>query len=241
MGTVTIVRHAQASFLDEDYDRLSPLGERQASALGAYWARTRLRLDHIFSGPRKRHLRTAEIAADAYRRAGLSWPEPVVLPQLDEYKADEVIRRYVPSLIENHPRIRALSHELVRITGTPQAANAAELLFRAVTTMWVRQEFDCGAVENWEEFCKRVKTVLDQVLELDNGAKCANVVVFSSAGPTAVGMQKALNLAPVATLELSWLVRNCSSSEFLFSGERFSLLSFNTVPHLEEPAMVTFR
>jgi len=239
MGTVTIVRHAQASFLDEDYDRLSPLGERQASALGAYWARTRLRLDYIFSGPRKRHLRTAEIAADAYRRAGLSWPEPVVLPQLDEYKADEVIRRYVPSLIEKQPRIRALNDELMRTKGTPQAAKAAELLFRAVTTMWVRQEFDCGEVENWEKFCQRVNAGFGQMR--DNGAKCANVGVFSSAGPTAVGMQAALNVAPVTTLELSWLVRNCSCSEFLFSGERFSLLSFNTVPHLEEPNMVTFR
>jgi broad specificity phosphatase PhoE len=109
MGTVTIVRHAQASFLAEDYDRLSPLGERQASALGAYWAGSQMRLDRIFSGPRKRHLRTAEIAGDTYRKAGLFWPEPVVLPQLDEYKADEVIRRYVPSLIERQPRIRALN------------------------------------------------------------------------------------------------------------------------------------
>lgn len=56
-----MVRHAQASFLEEDYDRLSPLGEKQASALGVYWARSRLQLDYIFSGPRKRHVRTAEI------------------------------------------------------------------------------------------------------------------------------------------------------------------------------------
>jgi hypothetical protein len=48
-------------------------------------------------------------------------------------------------------------------------------------------------------------------------------------------------LGPVQTLETAWLVRNSACSEFLFSGDRFSLLSFNAVPHITEPALLTYR
>src|SRR3984893_14433603 len=37
MGLITLVRHGQASFLKEDYDKLSELGELQARTLGEYW------------------------------------------------------------------------------------------------------------------------------------------------------------------------------------------------------------
>jgi len=88
-------------------------------------------------------------------------------------------------------------------------------------------------------FCRRVGGALEEVR--NHGTKSANVVVFTSAGPTAVAMKAALGLSPLATLELSWLVRNCACSEFLFSGGRFSLLSFNAVPHLTQPELVTYR
>jgi hypothetical protein len=52
---------------------------------------------------------------------------------------------------------------------------------------------------------------------------------------------EALDLAPQKTLEVSWTSRNASYTEFLFSGERFSLSSFNNHPHLEEPELLTYR
>jgi broad specificity phosphatase PhoE len=39
MGILFLVRHAQASFLEQNYDKLSALGEAQACHLGEYWAR----------------------------------------------------------------------------------------------------------------------------------------------------------------------------------------------------------
>ena len=38
MSRLFVIRHGQASFLADDYDQLSPLGEEQGRALGAYWA-----------------------------------------------------------------------------------------------------------------------------------------------------------------------------------------------------------
>ena len=47
MSLLTLVRHGQASFFQEDYDQLSPLGEQQARLLGEHWVRQGVRFDEI--------------------------------------------------------------------------------------------------------------------------------------------------------------------------------------------------
>jgi hypothetical protein len=54
-------------------------------------------------------------------------------------------------------------------------------------------------------------------------------------------MQRALNLSPQDTLRVTWMSRNCSYSEFIFSGARFTLSAFNAFPHLDDPSMLTYR
>src|SRR6266849_5247757 len=89
MALLTLVRHGQASFLESNYDKLSERGERQSRILGEYWLRTSATFDQVYYGPACRHLRTGEIVAEVYRRAGAAWPEPVTLPELDEYPGIE--------------------------------------------------------------------------------------------------------------------------------------------------------
>lgn len=88
MGTVILVRHGQASYLAADYDRLSPMGEEQASRLGAHWARLRVGFDVAYTGPRRRHLRTAELARAVLVEGGGACPEPALLDELDEIRGD---------------------------------------------------------------------------------------------------------------------------------------------------------
>jgi hypothetical protein len=40
-------------------------------------------------------------------------------------------------------------------------------------------------------------------------------------------------------MELSWIVANGSFTEFLATAERFSLVTFNAIPHLDSPELVT--
>ena len=47
MGILFLVRHAQASFLEQNYDKLSALGEAQASHLGEYWARRQIVFNRV--------------------------------------------------------------------------------------------------------------------------------------------------------------------------------------------------
>ena len=51
-------------------------------------------------------------------------------------------------------------------------------------------------------------------------------------------MQTVLRAPEPMAIELNWRIRNCSLTEFLFSGDRVSLDAFNATPHLGE---VTYR
>src|SRR5437868_11884703 len=60
MSQLILVRHGQAAFLSDDYDRLSPIGEIQARRLGDFWRTRGITFDRIFTGPRVRQINTAK-------------------------------------------------------------------------------------------------------------------------------------------------------------------------------------
>ena len=43
------------------------------------------------------------------------------------------------------------------------------------------------------------------------------------------------------TVELCWMVRNAAITEFLFTGNRFTLSAFNAVPHLPDATLLSYR
>ena len=239
MALLTMVRHGQASFLQPNYDKLSERGEQQSRILGEYWLRTGARFDQIYYGPACRHLRTGEIVADVYRQAGVAGPEPVTLPELDEYPGIEVVRTFLPGLMETHQDIRALEAEFRQAGEQDMAFRLFDKLFARITRMWVAEELDSPDVEPWRNFCARIDR---GIAHIRNGAgKNARVLVFTSGGVIAAAVRLALDLSPQKTLEMSWTSRNASYSEWLFSPERFSLASFNNHPHLESEELLTYR
>jgi hypothetical protein len=65
--------------------------------------------------------------------------------------------------------------------------------------------------------------------------------MFTSGGFIGTAVHLALGASDRSALEVNWRIRNCSLTEFVFSGDRLSLDSFNIVPHLEDPALWTYR
>jgi len=239
MALLTLIRHGQASFLESNYDKLSERGERQSRILGEYWLETGATFDQVYYGPACRHLRTGEIVAEVYRKAGASWPMPVTLPELDEYPGIEVMRTFLPGLMEKHEDIRALEVEFRQSGDQSAAFRIYDKLFQRITRMWVDQELDSPEVEPWSGFCDRVDRGIATIRESIH--KNGRVAVFTSGGVIAATVRRALDLAPQRTLELSWTSRNASYTEFLLSLERFSLSSFNNHPHLEDEELLTYR
>ena len=239
MATIDVVRHGQASFLAENYDRLSPLGERQARLLGEHWLRSGAAFEQVYYGPAERQIRTGEIIGGLYRAAGRHWPEPVVDPDLDEFPAEAVVHRFLPELIARHPHLAAAVAEFQAASEVLPKQRLFDKVLREVSQRWMTGEVGAPDIPSWRDFCHRVEGAIGRVRAL--APKSAAVAIFTSGGPTAATARVALGLGYEATLELTWSPRNASVSEVLFTGGRFSLSTFNTTPHLTESSLLTYR
>jgi broad specificity phosphatase PhoE len=210
MSTLYVIRHGQASYGQADYDRLSPLGVEQARALGEH-LRTQ-RIDALYAGPRKRQRDTA---------THLGLPHaPQILDGLDEYPAEVIFRN-------QHPEVDSAADP-----------REIQLLFERAVTRWAAAEIVVDGAGSFADFSARVRGALADVMAREGRGR--TVCVVTSAGPTSCAMQMALGLTDPMAMKLSWVVANSSVTELKWREDVCSLISFNTLPHLQ-PRMVTYR
>jgi broad specificity phosphatase PhoE len=239
MSLLYLVRHAQASFLQENYDKLSPLGEQQATILGQYWAAKKLKFDRVAAGPCERHKHTAQLVARSYEASNQNFPELQELEEFDEHQAEAVLKRVLPELLATDESIAKLQAVFKSSETNADQRKHFQKLFESVINKWVRAEISPKDVESWQEFKTRVNSGLKKFL--NQGQRGETVAIFTSGGPIAIAMQTALGLSDESALGVSWMSQNCSWSEFLYGADRFTLSTFNSHPHLEDPAMLTYR
>lgn len=215
MGTLYLVRHAQASFGEADYDRLSPLGERQSRRLGEYFAARGQRFDAVLTGTLRRHAQTLAGIADGMGQAlpALEWPG------LNEYDSEAVIATVHP-----HP---------LRKPQSPDEVRAHFRLLRDGLAQWMAGVVTPRGMPGYDDFVAGVRGALDWVRQQHHGRQ---VLLVSSGGPIATAVGLVLGLSPEATIELNLRIRNSSVTEFVFNPRRHQLLTYNTLPHLDGTA-----
>jgi broad specificity phosphatase PhoE len=241
MSTLYLVRHGQASFGQSNYDRLSELGERQSRLLGEYWLRWSVSLDAVYTGTLERQRASAQAAAEVYRAAGRPFPALVAVPGFNEYDSSALLTGSVPQVLARHPEIAALLKEIAP-TGQPDLAGNKknfQRVFSRVMTLWVEGKITVAGMESWPDFTGRVNRGLDQLMAEHGAGK--TVAVFTSGGPISAAMQRALGTSDRVALDLGWMIVNSSITEFRWSMDRFSLVSFNTTPHLSETSLISYR
>lgn len=233
LSTIFLIRHGQASFGADDYDVLSTVGAEQGRELGRYWARRQVRLDACYRGPRRRHADTAAGFLEGASEAGVSYPDTTTLDGLDEYPAIELLKRWLPKLTAEHP-------ELASAFGAGASQRQFEQGFRLVIDKWSRGELETGDLETFEHFQGRVRAALDHIMTTEGRKK--QVAVFTSGGPIAMAMQRALELSSELALRTAWVVANGSINEFRYRDtSEFTLVRFNAIPHLQDDALITYR
>lgn len=239
MSQLILVRHGQAAFLSEDYDRLSPLGEEQSRLLGEYWTQRNVTFDAVFTGPRKRQRDTGRLVGEQYNQAGLPLPELIELAEFDEYDADGIMTELLPQLLERDARFRQL-HETLQQSGSDEERRRNfQKRFEVITLAWVRGELLSPNVEPFRDFHARVQRGLQYIQQ--QSASGSRIAVFSSGGAISVSVQLATKAHEEMVLDFNWRVRNCALNEFVFSKQRLSLDSFNAIPHLDDPKLHTYR
>jgi broad specificity phosphatase PhoE len=240
MSTLHLVRHAQASFLAEDYDVLSELGHEQSRSLGRHWHALGFRLDAIYTGPRRRQIHTAELAREAWLAAGGSeWPEIVMLPELDEYRAEGMMSSELPRLVSERPDIAELLQQFQGSSDKRMRMRAFERLLQTVMRMWAGGELDLGDGESWTAFTERVASAMRTMMS--RAASGQRVAAFSSGGAIGVAIADIVKAPYEQALEFGWALNNASVSDVLFSSERTSLSRFNVLSHLETPKFWSYR
>lgn len=104
MSEIYFIRHAQASFGDEDYDHLSELGSRQAQILGDYFARIGLKFQAIYSGEMERQISTAQTAMSLLSEDDMECKLRVA-SEFNEYDSASIIKSQLPDMMHEDPSI----------------------------------------------------------------------------------------------------------------------------------------
>ncbi len=248
MGAIYVVRHAQASFGTEDYDRLSQTGFAQARLLGAYFALRGIRFDAVYLGTLRRHAETARGIFDGHAGCG-DGPPPVRLPALDEYNPEALMSAYTdadpapPAAAPAPPDAAPAPPDAV--PAPPDAAPAPPVGAAGPDTAAVREHFRLlkQALLAWAEdrmqpagmpsFRTFQDGAVAAVVEARSRFAGGSVLVVSSGGPIAAIVAAALRAPPQTAIELNLQIRNSSVTEFTMSSRRHQLVSFNALAHLD--------
>ena len=240
MSTLVLIRHGQASLTAADYDVLSPVGIAQSRLLGEYLARMGRRLDRLFCGALRRQLDTAAQLREAAAAAGLALPEPEVDPDLDEMPALELLRDHMPALAAADPALAAHLRALVAAGDDRRAyLRAFEPLFQATMRRWIAGDFDAAGVEPYAAFQARVERAIERAIAA--GGRGATVAAITSAGPIGAAVRRVHGLPPWDGLRAAFVVANASITELRHRPGELTLTTFNALPHLQDPALVTTR
>jgi broad specificity phosphatase PhoE len=239
MALIYLIRHGQASFGSDDYDRLSELGRRQSAVLGTHLLRSNIPLDALICGAMRRQQDTAaEVAAALGERA----PAQRVEAAFNEYDHVAVIRAYLPLFMREIGTPRGLAEGNVL-----RDHKLFELAFRFMIKAWMdNRPHEHSGLEDWREFCARVSAGLERVL-WNHGPK-GKVAIVTSGGAIAAALRIVLGLSNKRTLAMNWSIYNASLTQLYYGRstrhDDALLLGFNNVAHLESHggrALVTFR
>lgn len=215
MSLVYLVRHAQASFGADDYDRLSDLGRQQARWLGGYFAERGLRFARVMAGSLSRQRDTA---IEVMAAMDVDASTLVTHAGLDEYHGEALYSAWAGGA---DPR----EHQRADYRAYWRA-------FRSAMEAWAEDRLS-GVPESWDAFGARVRAALDEAVR--GTTREDAVLVVSSGG--AIGRALAdIAGAPARTaIELNLQCRNSGFCELIAGGGSLRLLSFNNVPHLDAP------
>ncbi|MEJ2513744.1 MAG: histidine phosphatase family protein [Gammaproteobacteria bacterium] len=236
MTVLYLIRHGQASFGAEDYDRLSERGRRQAALLGEHLSRTRPPFDAVYTGRMRRQSDTASAA-------GLGGEgEAETLAALDEYDHMSVIRAYLPLFLEKEGGRKGLGPE-----DLVADHDAFEAAFRFMVRAWMDDTpHQQPGMETWQQFCDRVAGGLDAMVRQSRPG--SRIAAVTSGGVVAAALRQVLGLSNSRTLSVNWSIYNASVTQLSYGrggnrGEAM-VLGFNNIAHLElagDDDLITFR
>jgi broad specificity phosphatase PhoE len=226
MGTIYVVRHGQAAFGTDNYDRLTDTGFTQSRLLGAYFALRNIRFDAVLTGTLQRQTETAQGIFESRPDLGRDALQEC-FPGLDEYKPEAIIT----ALTGEFPAPAAAAARR-----DPVVVREHFRLLREALLAWAEDRTQPAGMANFKAFQEGAVAAL---IEARQRFPDGNVLVVSSGGPIAAMVAAAMQAPPATAVELNLRIRNSSLTEFAATPRRHHLVSFNGLPHLDTNADLT--
>jgi broad specificity phosphatase PhoE len=235
MRQVYLVRHAQTSLGNANYDELSAIGLRQARILGQWFTCCGQRFQVIVTGGMKRHLQTADACLSTLPKAAQQidggWKADA---GFNEFNVHEIVFRYRPELAD--PEIFQRS-----IAETLHCNDAIRSIFGDAVTRWMTGKHDAEYSETWPMFRTRAVAALQRLISSTEPSQ--KVLVFTSGGTIAALCQHVLGLGNEPAFEMVWSQLNCAVTKLVCHSDGATLSYFNNFSHLEwsgAPDVLTF-
>ncbi|MCX5872544.1 MAG: histidine phosphatase family protein [Deltaproteobacteria bacterium] len=231
MCKIYLIRHGQASFGTENYDKLSPLGVRQSEILAKHLHSAGFRPDAVYSGPLSRHKATADELYSVFAEEQINLPELNILNGFNEYDAKAIITATVkadPSLMEDLSRIYSRTESFKKV-------------FSKAMLRWVTGTLDAEELESWKDIKERVAKALETIRDRHGSGE--TVAVFTSGGAIAASVSNALGLSDIDAMRLNWQIVNTSVTRYTYDDKRIALAGFNSIEHLSlmsDPSLITY-
>ncbi|MCE8511548.1 histidine phosphatase family protein [Ruegeria pomeroyi] len=208
MAELIVIRHAQASFGSDNYDRLSELGHRQSALVGAALREMGWVPDRLVTGTLARQKETLR---------GMGFTDaPEEHAGWNEYDFHDLLRvkfgGTIPDLVQHDRKTHFRT-------------------LRDVLREWQGGGVE-GARESWAQFTARIEAARQQATR--EGAE--RVLVISSGGAIGQLTAAALSAPSEQMIALNLQVKNTAMSRFIFTQRAFFLHEFNATPHFAQTA-----
>jgi broad specificity phosphatase PhoE len=229
-------RHGQASFGQDNYDQLSPIGYRQARLVGEHLRDLGVTFDAVYTGTLTRQKQTFQSMADIFAESDAPLPAPIETTDLNEYDSTGVWQHFYPTMVRDHPELELDESRL------GQNPKQFQHVFARIVQRWVNEPQDLPGIESWRAFRTRIGEGLNTIMRQEGSGK--NVMIFTSAGPVATAVQMATGMPDDRCIGISWQVLNASTTRFRYNAHEMTLVGFNDVAALErhgDPALLTYR
>ena len=215
MASIFVIRHGQASFGEENYDKLSDLGCRQAEILGEYLRDCGIHFDATYSGDLQRQRKTAEIATSA---------QPHLAPHTVDARFNEIdnegqIKMLMPEVLRLNPSMASLLDK-----GFGSSKNYQKIL-KLIFNHWVSPDCPQSAIQSWDNYSGQVYAALAELIAARAAGK--TVGLFTSGGTIATIVAHVLGLGSEHVYSFYEPVINCSVTQLFYSADRVSLSYYN--------------
>lgn len=236
MSMIFLIRHGQASFGHDNYDKLSPTGIRQAKILAGHLFQTNFRPDAAYSGDMARQTATAEEVISRYRSNCQDFPVLEIMKEFNEYDTTSIVASMFPAMVEEFP---GLNDDLPRMFTSRESFKR---IFEGAMLRWVTGKFETGGFETWEGLKARVSGALSAIMKKHGKGK--TIAVFTSGGAIAASLSHVLGVPGDHAMRLNWQIMNTSITRYMYDEQRITLAGFNSISHLElerDPSLITYR